>query len=43
VPSTEPKSGLDFSVQAWIKDPDGNEIELMEYTGRSLQLVGRAP
>ena len=41
--STEPKTGLDGSVQSWITDPDGNEIELMEYTGRSLQLVGRGP
>jgi catechol 2,3-dioxygenase-like lactoylglutathione lyase family enzyme len=32
------KVGMDNSKQAWIKDPDGNEIELMEYTPRSLQL-----
>lgn len=31
------KVGMDFSKQAWIKDPDGNDIELMEYTPRSLQ------
>jgi lactoylglutathione lyase len=30
--------GLDHSKQAWIKDPDGNAIELMEYTKDSLQL-----
>jgi catechol 2,3-dioxygenase-like lactoylglutathione lyase family enzyme len=30
--------GMDHSKQAWIKDPDGNAIELMEYTPRSLQL-----
>ena len=30
--------GLDHSQQAWIADPDGNAIELMEYTHRSLQL-----
>jgi len=30
--------GMDHSKQAWIKDPDGNDIELMEYTPRSLQL-----
>jgi len=30
--------GIDHSKQAWIKDPDGNDIELMEYTPRSLQL-----
>lgn len=32
------KVGMDNSKQAWIKDPDGNAIELMEYTPRSLQL-----
>lgn len=31
--------GLDHSKQCWIKDPDGNSIELMEYTERSLQLA----
>lgn len=31
------KIGMDHSKQAWIKDPDGNDIELMEYTARSLQ------
>ncbi len=30
--------GMDGSKQCWIKDPDGNDIELMEYTGDSLQL-----
>jgi predicted enzyme related to lactoylglutathione lyase len=30
--------GMDHSKQAWIKDPDGNDLELMEYTARSLQL-----
>lgn len=29
--------GMDHSKQAWIKDPDGNDIELMEYTAKSLQ------
>lgn len=32
-----PKVGMDHSKQAWIEDPDGNSIELMEYTARSLQ------
>ncbi len=27
--------GMDHSKQAWIKDPDGNELELMEYTSES--------
>jgi len=35
---TEIKMGMDHSLQAWIKDPDGNAIELMEYTHESLQL-----
>ncbi len=30
-------TGMDGSLQAWIKDPDGNDIELMEYTDASLQ------
>jgi lactoylglutathione lyase len=32
--------GMDNSRQAWITDPDGNEIELMEYGPSSLQLTG---
>ncbi len=31
--------GMDYSCQAWINDPDGNAIELMEYTDRSMQLT----
>ena len=34
--------GMDGSRQAWISDPDGNAIELMEYTPQSLQLRKRA-
>jgi lactoylglutathione lyase len=30
--------GMDFSHQAWLRDPDGNRIELMEFTHRSRQL-----
>ena len=30
--------GIDHSYQAWIADPDGNAIELMEYTAQSPQL-----
>jgi Lactoylglutathione lyase and related lyases len=30
--------GMDHSKQAWIKDPDGNDIELMEYTPESFQI-----
>lgn len=36
---TEVKQGIDHSFQAWTKDPDGNAIELMQYTGASLQLA----
>ncbi len=35
---TEVAVGMDGSKQCWIKDPDGNDIELMEYTPDSLQL-----
>jgi predicted N-acetyltransferase YhbS/catechol 2,3-dioxygenase-like lactoylglutathione lyase family enzyme len=31
-------TGMDMSRQAWTADPDGNAIELMEYTNLSLQL-----
>jgi lactoylglutathione lyase len=33
--------GMDNSRQAWIADPDGNDIELMEYGPASLQLTGQ--
>lgn len=33
--------GMDNSRQAWIADPDGNQIELMEYGFNSLQLTGK--
>ena len=33
--------GMDNARQAWIADPDGNQIELMEYGRSSLQLTGR--
>ncbi|HBC87879.1 MAG TPA: VOC family protein [Lentisphaeria bacterium] len=35
---TDVKVGMDNSKQAWIGDPDGNAIELMEYTAKSLQV-----
>ena len=31
--------GIDHSWQAWIADPDGNAIELMEYGPASMQLT----
>ena len=34
------KIGNDRSHQAWIKDPDGNLIELQEYTPQSRQFTG---
>jgi catechol 2,3-dioxygenase-like lactoylglutathione lyase family enzyme len=37
---TEIKMGMDNSRQAWIADPDGNQIELMEYGPASMQLTG---
>jgi lactoylglutathione lyase len=33
----EPKQGLDHNLQAWIRDPDGNAIELMQISGESPQ------
>jgi lactoylglutathione lyase len=33
----EPKMGLDHNWQAWITDPDGNAIELMQLSGESPQ------
>jgi len=34
---TEPKLGTDQSWQAWLADPDGNRIELHQYTPDSRQ------
>jgi catechol 2,3-dioxygenase-like lactoylglutathione lyase family enzyme len=39
VPVSDIKMEMDHSFQAWIADPDGNAIELMEYTPASLQLT----
>ncbi len=36
---TDITMGMDNSRQAWVADPDGNQIELMEYGPESLQLV----
>jgi lactoylglutathione lyase len=33
----EPKVGLDHNLQAWIRDPDGNAIELMQLSDDSPQ------
>jgi catechol 2,3-dioxygenase-like lactoylglutathione lyase family enzyme len=40
VPVSEISMGMDNSRQAWIADPDGNAIELMEYGPSSMQLAG---
>ncbi len=32
------RTGMDQSFQSWTNDPDGNPIELMEYTHASWQL-----
>lgn len=38
----EPKVGLDHNWQAWIRDPDGNAIELMQLDADSPQWrIGR--
>jgi len=33
----EPKQGLDFNWQAWVRDPDGIRIELMQIDPKSPQ------
>ena len=37
IETTEPKMETDMSWQAWITDPDGNRIELHQYTPESKQ------
>lgn len=39
---TEISMGPDHTYQFWIKDPDGNRIELMQYTDQSFQVVHQA-
>jgi catechol 2,3-dioxygenase-like lactoylglutathione lyase family enzyme len=34
---SDPKMGDDGSWQSWLSDPDGNRIELHQYTGESKQ------
>jgi len=34
---TEPHKGKDLNIQAWVKDPDGNPIELMQFDKESPQ------
>ena len=40
IPYLDEGMGLDNALQVWVGDPDGNAIELMEYTATSKQLVG---
>ncbi|GGE31436.1 putative lactoylglutathione lyase [Pullulanibacillus camelliae] len=35
----EPKQGLDLNYQCWVKDPDGNRIEFMQYHPECPQLT----
>lgn len=37
IQASEPKLGKDQSWQAWVEDPDGNRIELHQYTPQSWQ------
>ena len=37
---SEVTRGGDNTYQFWMSDPDGNRIEVMQYTPQSLQLVG---
>lgn len=36
--TAEKKMGVDHNFQAWIEDPDGNRLELMQLTDRAMQL-----
>lgn len=38
VPDTPINQGPDYTKQFWIHDPEGNRIEIMEYTDRSFQI-----
>lgn len=40
VPCTDKKLGCDQSWQTWLKDPDGNNFEIHEYTPQSAQYNG---
>ncbi|MCL2182323.1 MAG: VOC family protein [Chitinispirillia bacterium] len=37
---TPKKLGCDQTYQIWLKDPDGNEFEVHQYTPKSSQLAG---
>ena len=40
---TEIVQGMDQSYQSWTADPDGNPMELMEYTTKSPQVQRTSP
>ena len=37
-PDTKISPGADGAYQFWLTDPDGNRLELMEYTEDALQI-----
>ena len=39
--TTDISLGCDNAYQFWMKDPDGNEIEMMQYLPNAYQLVGK--
>jgi lactoylglutathione lyase len=41
VPEGPVKKGMSGSLQAWLTDPDGNRIELMQLLPDSMHLTGR--
>ena len=40
VPDTEMEYAPDYTRQFWVSDPEGNRIEIMEYTDKAFQLLG---
>lgn len=38
---TDISLGMDFTYQMWMHDPDGNKFEIMQYTDKSYQLIGK--
>jgi lactoylglutathione lyase len=40
--TVEKKMGADYNYQAWIEDPDGNRIELMQMMPKAMQLAAIA-
>jgi catechol 2,3-dioxygenase-like lactoylglutathione lyase family enzyme len=42
IPFTPKKLGCDNTWQVWLKDPDNNEFEVHQYTGKSSQRTGES-